>query len=239
MLAVMDRVVVVTGASSGIGRACAINLHTQGARLVLVSRREDRLKDLALQLGQNRAVYIGADVRSPEMMSTVFEQASSMFGRVDALIANAGVGAYGGIRELSDTKIREIVDTNVMGTIWSVRSALPYLIPSKGDIVIVSSVAGLRGKAEEAVYAASKHALVGLGGSLDRELRHQGVRVSILCPGATATEFAMGAGREPETSELTLMMQPEDVAEAVSAILAQPRSLRTLLWSMRSMNSEH
>jgi short-subunit dehydrogenase len=107
-----------------------------------------------------------------------------------------------------------------------------------GDIVIVASVAGLRGAGDEAVYAATKFAQVGLAGGLDRELRESGIRVSTICPGGTATEFAMGAGRTPDMPGLADMMSADDVAAAVATVLMQPRSMRTLVWSMRSIHED-
>jgi short-subunit dehydrogenase len=101
--------------------------------------------------------------------------------------------------------------------------------------VIVASVAGLRGARDEAVYAATKFAQVGLAGSLDRELREKGIRVSTICPGGVATEFAIGAGRTAGMPGLAEMLRAEDVAAAVVAVLKQPPSMRTLVWSMRSI----
>ena len=101
--------------------------------------------------------------------------------------------------------------------------------------MIVASVAGLRGAGDEAVYAATKFAQVGLAGALDRELREKGIRVSVIAPGGTATEFAMGAGRTPDMPGLVDMLRPKDVASAVLTVLRQPRSIRTLVWSIRSI----
>jgi 3-oxoacyl-[acyl-carrier protein] reductase len=152
-------------------------------------------------------------------------------------VANAGIGAYGGIMDLTDDQLGEMIDTNVAGTVWPIRAAVPGFIEAGGgDIVIVASVAGLRGAADEAVYAATKFAQVGLAGALDRELREHGIRVTTLSPGGTATEFAMGAGRTPDMPGLAEMMRPEDVASAVVTVLKQPRTMRTLLWSMRSIH---
>ena len=109
------------------------------------------------------------------------------------------------------------------GTVWPIRAAVPqFLETGSGDIVIVASVAGLRGAGDEAVYAATKFAQVGLAGGLDRELREKGVRVTTICPGGTATEFAMGAGRTPDMPGLDDMLRAEDVADAVVTALRQP-----------------
>jgi 3-oxoacyl-[acyl-carrier protein] reductase len=201
-------VVAITGASAGIGAASARALAAEGALLVLGARRTERLEELATELSENVA-----------------------------LVANAGIGAYGGIMDLTDDQLGEMIDTNVAGTVWPIRAAVPGFIEAGGgDIVIVASVAGLRGAADEAVYAATKFAQVGLAGALDRELREHGIRVTTLSPGGTATEFAMGAGRTPDMPGLAEMMRPEDVASAVVTVLKQPRTMRTLLWSMRSIH---
>jgi NADP-dependent 3-hydroxy acid dehydrogenase YdfG len=229
-------VVAITGASAGIGSASARALAAEGASLLLGARRTERLDELAAELGENVAV-IEMDVRNPGDSTRLIEAAYNRFGRLDALVANAGIGAYGGIMDLTDDQLAEMMDTNLAGTVWPIRAAVPGFIGAGGgDIVIVASVAGLRGAADEAVYAATKFAQVGLAGALDRELREHGIRVTTLSPGGTATEFAMGAGRTPDMPGLAEMMRPEDIASAVVTVLKQPRTMRTLLWSMRSIH---
>lgn len=232
------KTVVITGASSGIGAAAARHLHGLGAQVVLGARRVDRLKELADELGSARVAWTEVDVRVSEQVEALVSCAVKAFGQVDCLVANAGIGVYGGIMDLSDQDVRDIVDTNLTGTVWSVRHVIPHLVAG-GDIIMVSSVAGLRGRHDEAVYAATKHGILGLAGSLDRELRERCIRVTALCPGATETEFAMGRGRNPGEARLKDMMRPADIAEAISYVLMQPRSMRTLLWSMRSVASEN
>lgn len=230
--------VAITGASAGIGATSARALVAEGASVVLGARRVERLEALAEELGEEVA-FVEMDVRDPKDSAKLVEKAYSSFGRLDALVANAGIGAYGGIMDLSDEQLAEMMDTNVAGTVWPIRAAVPrFLEAGEGDIVIVASVAGLRGAGDEAVYAATKFAQVGLAGALDRELREKGIRVSTLCPGGTATEFAMGAGRTPDMPGLADMMRPEDIAAAVVTVLKQPRSMRTLVWSMRSIREE-
>ncbi len=230
-----DLTVAITGASAGIGAATARALVEHGANVALGARRVDRLEELADDLG-DRALVVEMDVRVPEHARNLVEQTVGTFGKLDAIVANAGIGAYGGIMDLTDEQLADMMDTNVAGTVWPIRAAVPqFLEQGGGDIVIVASVAGLRGAGDEAVYAATKFAQVGLAGGLDRELREQNIRVSTLCPGGTATEFAMGAGRTPDMPGLDDMMRPEDVAEAVLTVLRQPLSMRTLVWSMRSI----
>ncbi len=231
-------VAVVTGASSGIGAAVARSLVAAGVRVVLTARGAERLGSVVSELGE-QARGVVADVRRPEDMRRVVDTAVTEFGGVDILVANAGIGMYGGILDGSDEELQEMLDTNVAGTVWAVRAALPHLRDSQAaDIVIVSSVAGLRAQGNEAVYGATKHAQIGLAGALDRELHHEGIRVSAICPGGTATAFAMGRGREPGDPVLDRMMRPEDVAEAIRAVLTQPRRMRTLIHSMRGVHED-
>lgn len=232
------KVVAVTGASAGIGAATARALAAEGASVVLGARRRERLAELADELGDAAAV-VEMDVRDPAASTDLVETAIARFGRLDAIVVNAGIGMYGGIMDLTDDDLRAMVDTNVNGTIWPIRAAVPrFLDAGAGDIVIVSSVAGLRGGGDEAVYAATKFAQVGLAGALDRELRERNIRVSAICPGGTATEFAMGAGRTPDMPGLADMLRAEDVAAAIVTVLRQPRTMRTLVWSMRSIHEE-
>jgi 3-oxoacyl-[acyl-carrier protein] reductase len=177
------------------------------------------------------------DVRVPGDSAALVAAAVERFGRLDALVANTGIGAYGGIMDLTDEQLAVMMDTNVAGTVWPIRAAVPHFLEQgAGDIVIVASVAGLRGGGDEAVYAATKFAQVGLAGGLDRELRAKNIRVSTICPGGVATEFAMGAGRTPDMPGLDHMLRAEDVAQAVVTVMKQPKSMRTLVWSMRSIH---
>jgi 3-oxoacyl-[acyl-carrier protein] reductase len=229
------KAIAITGASAGIGAATARALLAEGANVVVGARRKARLDDLADQFGERVAV-VEMDVRVPGDSRRLVATAQERFGRLDGLVANAGIGAYGGIMDLTDDQLADMMDTNIAGTVWPIRAAVPgFKGQGEGDIVIVASVAGLRGAGDEAVYAATKFAQVGLAGGLDRELRADGIRVTTLAPGGTATEFAMGSGRTPDMPGLADMMSPEDVAAAVVTVLKQPKTMRTLVWSMRSM----
>ena len=228
----------ITGASAGIGQAAARALAAKGVSVVLGARRRERLDALVAELGE-RAVAVEMDVREMAGASALVAAAKEHFGRLDGIVVNAGVGMYGGIMDVTDEQIQTMIDTNVTGTVWPIRAAVPQLLEAGGgDIVIVSSVAGLRGAGDEAVYAATKFAQVGLAGGLDRELRAKNIRVNAICPGGVATEFAMGAGRTPDMPGLDDMLRAEDVAAAIVTVLEQPPSMRTLVWSMRSMQEE-
>jgi NADP-dependent 3-hydroxy acid dehydrogenase YdfG len=231
------KVAAITGATAGIGAATARALVAEGINVVLGARRRERLDGLVDELGADRAVGVEMDVRDPDGSRRLIGAALERFGRLDIVVANAGIGAYGGIMDLTDQQLIEMMDTNVAGTVWPIRAAVPsFLEQGAGDIVIVASVAGLRGAGDEAVYAATKFAQVGLAGGLDRELRAKGIRVSTICPGGVATEFAMGSGRTPDMEGLKYMLRAEDVAAAVVTVLRQPATMRTLIWSMRSIH---
>jgi 3-oxoacyl-[acyl-carrier protein] reductase len=233
-------VAVITGASAGIGAATARALVGAGANVALSARRKERLDALTEELGQERVLGVTGDVRDAQHNEALVEAAVARWGRLDVVVANAGIGAYGGILDLTDEQLREMVETNYLGTVWTVRAGVRQLRAQGdgGDIVIISSVAGFRGGADEAVYAGTKHAQVGLGGSLDRELRAEGIRVTLVCPAGTSTEFAIGAGREEGSPALDSYLRPEDVAHAVRVVLEQPRSVRTTIWQLWSMEQQ-
>ncbi len=223
------KVALVTGASGGIGAAVARSLAAGGVRVGLASRRGD-------DLGIAEAIAGPCDVRDPAAVDAFVERVVDRFGGLDILVANAGVGAYGPFLELDPAHLEEMIDVNVKGTLYAVRSALPHLMRSSAaDIVTVASVAGLNGLPFEAVYCASKFAQVGFTRALDHELRPQGIRCTNLCPGGVATDFAMGRGRTPDMPELAGMMSSEEVAEAVVFVLTRPRSHRMLELAFRPM----
>jgi len=222
-------VALVTGASGGIGAAVARSLAEQGVRLGLASRSGG-------DLGIDGSIAAPCDVRDPAAVGAFVEQIVARFGRLDIVIANAGVGAYGPFLELDPGSLEEMLDTNVKGTIYTIRAALPHLLESdRADIVTVASEAGRRGLPFEAVYSASKFAQVGFTRALDHELRPQGVRCTNVCPGGVATGFAMGRGRTPDMPELAGMMSADDVAEAVLFVLTRPRNHRILEMAFRPM----
>ncbi len=230
----VDDVVVITGATSGIGAATAEQLVAAGARVVLGARGEDRLAALVGRLGRDKAIGVPSDVRNAHDMQVLVDAGVAGFGRVTGLIANAGIGAYGGIQDHDDELLTRMIETNLSGTVWAVRAAVPALLAEGGDVVIVASVAGLRGGGHEAVYAATKFGQVGLAGALDRELRPKGIRVTAVCPAGVATEFAMGLGRTPDMAGLHDLLQADDIAHAITTVLQQPRRMRTTLWAMWS-----
>lgn len=223
------KVAVVTGASRGIGAAVARSLDEQGVRLGLASRS-------GADLGIGDAVASPCDVRDPAQVEALVSATVERFGRLDIVVANAGVGAYGSFLELRPDHVEEMIDVNVKGLLYTVRAALPHLLASgEGDIVTLASEAGRRGFPYETVYCASKFAQVGFTRALDHELREHRIRCANVCPGGVATDFAMGRGRTPDMPELRGMMSADDVAEAVLFVLTRPRNQRILETVFRPM----
>jgi len=216
------KVALVTGASRGIGAAVALALDAEGVRLGLASRSGD-------DLGIAGAVAQPCDVRDPAALASLVAATVGRFGRLDILVVNAGVGAYGSFLELPPEDLEAMIDVNVKGALYAVRASLPELLKSDAaDIVTIASEAGRRGLPYEVTYCASKFAQVGMTRALDHELREQGVRCTSICPGGVATDFAMGHGRTPDMPQLAGMMAPTDVAEAVLFVLTRSRNHRIL-----------
>ena len=219
----------VTGASRGIGAAVSRALSEAGVSVGLASRSGD---DLGLQ----NAIGVRCNVADPAEVDSAVAQTVERFGRLDILVANAGVGAYGTFLDLSPDHLEEMIDVNLKGTIYAVRAALPHLLESgEADIVTLASEAGRRGLPYEAVYCASKFGQVGFTRALDHELRERGVRCTNVCPGGVATDFALDKGRGRSRDVLAGMMTGEDVAEVVMFVLTRPRNHRILETALRPM----
>lgn len=233
---VKGSVVVITGASSGIGLAAAKDLVAKGARVVLGARDVSGLADFVAASGGSAVAGV-CDIRKPGDCAALMDLAVKTFGRIDSLIANAGIGLYGGILDYSDERLNEMMETNLQGTIWTVRAAVPHLKNDRGgDILIVASISGYRSKKNQAVYAATKHGQVGLAIGLDDELRESGVRVTLIAPAATQTNFAVGDGRKLDDAARESYLKSDDIAFAISTVLEQPRRMRTTVWQMISMS---
>ncbi len=223
------KVALVTGASRGIGAAVSGRLAAAGVRLGLASRSGD-------DLGIEGAVAQACDVRDARQVEDMVAATVDAFGRIDILVSNAGVGAYGPFLELAPDFLEEMIDVNVKGTLYAVRAALPHLLASgEGDIVTLASEAGRRGLPLEAVYCSSKFAQVGFTRALDHELRERGVRCTNVCPGGVATDFALEPGRGRTQEVLAGMMSAEDVADVVLFVLTRPRNYRILETALRPM----
>ena len=231
--------VLITGASAGIGWACALALAREGADLVVTARREERLAALAREAeasGARVATVVG-DAREEKTAIQAVAAAQARFGRLDILINNAGVGIYKDIVDTTAEEYDYLVDSNVRSTFLFTRHAVPFMIAQKrGTILMISSMAGKYGFPGEAVYCASKFAQIGLAQALDKELRPHGIKVGCICPGGVKTEFALGAGRTEVGVAASTMLEPEDVASAVVLACTQPAGARIIEIQMRTMS---
>jgi NADP-dependent 3-hydroxy acid dehydrogenase YdfG len=212
-MSLAGKTAVITGASRGIGAAIAHALHARGVSLALASRGAD-------DLGLDGAFARAADVRDLDALVALCDETAARFGAIDILVANAGVGAFGPFLKVSREQLDAMIDTNLKGTLYAVRAALPHMLGRAGDVVAIASDAGRRGFPHETVYCASKFGQVGFMRALDHELRDHGIRCTNVCPGSVATTFFDSPSPSPLTAE--------DVAEVVIHVLERPRHLRIL-----------
>lgn len=191
-----DRVAVVTGASGGIGAALAQHLVEAGARVVLAARSEKKLRELAANLGEERALVVPTDITVPGQVENLVAQTVKRFGGLDLLVNNAGVGLYGSIEETHWEHFRQMWEVNFFGAVYCTVAALPHLKARRGVVVNISSVAGKIPVPYMAGYCASKFALNALSDGLRMELARAGVRVVTICPGRVRTKFQLSAFRD-------------------------------------------
>jgi NADP-dependent 3-hydroxy acid dehydrogenase YdfG len=209
-----EKVFLITGASTGIGAATARQAVEAGFRVVLSARSEDKLRQLAEELGgEDRALAVAADVSVWADNERLAQHALERFGRLDVVFANAGFGAQRSFLADSPEHWREMVLTNVLGVAYTIRATLEALREREGHMVITSSVAGRRALAGS-LYSASKHAVTAMGEALRQEVNGTGMRVTLIEPGMVDTPFFddPGEGR----------LKAEDVARAVMFAVAQP-----------------
>jgi NADP-dependent 3-hydroxy acid dehydrogenase YdfG len=232
------KTVLITGASAGIGWATALAMATKGANVVVTARREQRLSELCDLIGGQggKAVYLAGDAAEESTAQKCVELALKQYGRLDILINNAGAGNYKNLVDTSAEEYDALMDANMKSSFLFTRHAAPRMIEQKcGEILFISSVAGLQGYAGEAVYCASKFAQIGFAQALDGELRKFGIKVGTICPGGVKTEFAVGKGRTEEGVKSSYMMEPHEIAEAIVFACMQPRNARILQMTVRHM----
>jgi NAD(P)-dependent dehydrogenase (short-subunit alcohol dehydrogenase family) len=215
-LPLLHQAALVTGASRGIGRGVALALARAGADVALAARTVPDLEQVAEKvraLGR-RALVVPADVRDDRSVHVMVEQTLEAFGRLDILVNNAGLGHFGPVDELTLEQFDEMLGVNLRGPFLCIRAAVPAMKrQGSGAILNIASVAGLVANPNLAGYNASKFGLMGLSEACMLELRHFGIKVSTICPGSTATDFA--GGRDPADR-----LGVDDVAHAVLAVLA-------------------
>jgi short-subunit dehydrogenase len=222
-----NRVVAITGASAGIGRATALRLARDGAAIVACARRRDRLDALAAEItaAGGTALTIVADVAREEDMTALVAAAVERFGRLDVMICNAGFGIYGTIDDITTAQMRQLVDVNYMGTYHAARAAMPvFRRQASGHVIVISSIVGKRGVPYMGAYSATKFAQVGLAECMRAELYGSGIHVSVVFPISTETEFFDVMTRESGaiTRAMGPRQAPDKVADAIARAIAHP-----------------
>lgn len=221
------KIVLVTGASSGIGQATALALSKAGARVAVGARRTDRLKDLA-QDTPGEILVVELDVTDEQSVQAAVAATVERFGALDAVVNNAGIMLSGAILGADTTEWTRMIETNLLGSMYTVHAALPHLLESKGAVVQISSTSGRISSAAGGVYAATKFGITAFAEALRQEVTTQGVRVVVVEPGFVSTELTshitdpnmQAAAKNMAESMRTL--QPEDIAAAVVYALTQP-----------------
>ena len=223
-----QRVAIVTGASSGIGRACAIALDAASIRLVLVARNEDKLKGLASELTNTPAIVTG-DVSDPQTAKAAVQQALETFGRLDILLANAGLYLPDKGWEVDLDLVDTIGRTNVLGVMHFVHAVLPHMIEQgTGDIIVTSSVSGHQVIAWEPVYSSTKHAVQAFVHGTRQQLVGTGVRLGAIAPGIVLNDlWGVTEGDQSIDAEVAAGrgMRSSDVADAFMYMLGTPRHI--------------
>jgi 3-oxoacyl-[acyl-carrier protein] reductase len=222
-----SKVALITGGSKGIGYGIAQSLLQEGIHVAITSRSETAVKEAANQLNSNskteaKAIGIKADVRDYESQKNAVKAVLEHFNKLDIVIANAGLGHFASIEDLSVEQWQETIDTNLTGVFYSIKSSVEALKKSKGYFITISSLAGTNFFAKGSAYNASKFGLTGFTQSVMLDLRHYEIKVSTIMPGSVATHFN---GNTPDAND-AWKIQIEDIGELVVDLLKMnPRTL--------------
>ncbi|GJM36067.1 MAG: short-chain dehydrogenase [Saprospiraceae bacterium] len=216
-----NKVALITGASKGIGLGIAEAMVRQGMKVAITSRHQKEVDEAAEklnQMGPGEAIGLRSDVANFSDEQAVVDLVVKQWGQLDVLIANAGVGHFAPIEDLSVDQWKTTIDTNLTGVFHSVKAALPSLKKSEGYIITIASLAGTNFFANGAAYNASKFGLVGFTQAIMLDLRHHGIKVSTIMPGSVATYFN---NHEPNEAD-AWKIQPEDLGQMVIDLLKMP-----------------
>lgn len=226
---------LITGAGKGIGKAIAIALAKEGVNVILVSRTQADVDQLAAEtaaLGV-KSLALSADVSDIHSINSAVEKALNEFKTIDILINSAGIASFGKFLELEPDVWENIIKVNLMGTYYTTRAVIPNMIERQtGDIINISSTAGLNGNALTSAYSASKFAVLGLTDSLMQEMRKHNIRVTALTPSTVATDMAKDLNLTDGNPDK--VMQSEDIAELIIAQLKLSRRVfikNSSIWS--------
>ena len=230
-----QKVAIVTGASSGIGRGIALELARAGAFVVLAARNEEKLQGTAAACQQyaTEVLTIPTDVSDPDQCQHLVDQTIQYFQRLDILVNNAGISMRALFEEMDLSVMEKTMGINFWGTVYCTHAAMPYLLNSRGWVIGISSIAGYRGLPARTAYSASKFAMNGFLEALRAENHKTGLRVLTVCPGFTESNIresaldAQGQAQGSSPRAESNMMQPEEVAQAM--IKAMRKKQKTLI----------
>ncbi|WP_428229812.1 3-ketoacyl-ACP reductase [Flavobacterium sp.] len=226
---------LITGAGKGIGKAIAIALAKEGVNVILVARTQSDVDQLATETAAFgvKSLALSADVSDINSINSAVEKALAEFKTIDILINSAGIASFGKFLELEPDAWERIIQVNLMGTYYTTRAVIPNMIERQtGDIINISSTAGLNGNALTSAYSASKFAVLGLTDSLMQEMRKHNIRVTALTPSTVATDMAKDLNLTDGNPDK--VMQSEDVAELIIAQLKLSRRVfikNSSIWS--------
>jgi len=220
--------VVLTGASSGIGRELALAFAREGARLVLAARREEKLREVAKAVSamEGEALVVPTDVGVQAQVEHMIEATMSRFGRIDILVNNAGYGLFASVEDTTTDDVRRIMEVNFMGAFYGIKAVLPIMRQQGwGHIINVSSVVGKRALPYSSAYCATKSAMIALSESLRVEVAGTGIDLSVVCPAGTATEFFDVAENkfDRRVGPAGLVQSAAQVAQRIVTIARNPR----------------
>ena len=228
-----DKTVMITGASSGIGRGLALELSRRGAKVGLIARRADALNELVreIEAANGKAIALPADVMDADSLRVAADRLRSTFGPIDVLVANAGVGETVDGAELKGSSVASVINVNVLGAANSVEAVVPEMVKrGSGQLVVISSLAAYRGLPKSAAYCASKAAVSAFFESLRLDLKPRGIDVTIIHPGFIKTPLT--AGRD---AQMPFLMELDDaVAKIVGAIEKRKKSY-AFPWQLASI----
>lgn len=229
---------IITGASSGIGKATALALAREGVNLVLTARSEDKLRAVCEECMQYgvKAKYYAGDITQEKTSIETVKLTIEQFGRIDILIANAGVGIVQDFLASSLADYDKIMNTNMRGYYAICLHALPEMVKHHaGQVIITSSVTGVNAHGDETAYTASKFANRGFAHSLNKAFRPKGIKICCMDPSATNTQFEIGQGRTVAENNNSVMLTSEDVADAMVFVCKQSKNARIMEMSIASM----
>jgi short-subunit dehydrogenase len=231
-----NKLVIVTGASSGIGRACAIEFANNGANLVLAARSAEKLEIIAKEIGLLgvEVLVVPTDVSNQEDCKVLVDKAIERFGKIDILVNNAGISMRAAFADLDLEVLKKVMDVNFWGAVYCTRYAIKSILENKGSVVGVSSIAGYKGLPGRTGYSSSKFAMHGFLEALRIENLKKDLHVLLACPGFTASNIrntalaADGSSQGETPRDEQKMMQPEEVAKAIVSAVIKRKDRITL-----------